>query len=225
MHNSWLKMPISRRIGLGLLAIAVLSWSGWRLWAHTRTWCPGDVPLSLSQGSLTKTSEFRVNLAGPYNIDVEATGKSQIPLSELVCSLGLEPLWPEKTCSTKSVLRASWELTNHDKKIAEGSTESSGGGWTAEGWSQAGRTIGRFDAQKGQTLKLRVETLADASSLSATNPRLKVSMGGTAFESVLVFTGLLNVACITIGIVGIVLLLVSFRPARVKESLPSMNRW
>jgi hypothetical protein len=212
-----MKLPISRRIGLGLLAVTILIWTGWTVWAHTRTWCPVNVPLSLSEGSVTATSDFTVNLTGPYNIDVEATGSSKIPLKEVTCSLGVGPLWPEKTCASKSVLRTSWKVTSHDKMVAEGLSDSEHGGWTAEGWSQTGRAIGTFNAQKGQTLNLRVETLTDATSLSATNPRLKVSMGGTAFESALVFTGLLNVACIAVGIVGIVLVLVSFRSAERKS--------
>ncbi len=210
-------MQISRKIGLGLLAVTVLGWSGWTLWARTRTWCPVNVPLSLSKGGVTTTSDFTVNLTGPYKIEIEATGNSKVPLKEVTCSLGIGPLWPEKECSTRSVVTTSWKLTSQDKTVAEGLSDSEHGGWTAEGWSQAGRTIGAFNARRGQTFKLRVQTLADATSLSATKPRLKVSVGGTAFESTLVFTGLLNVAFSVIGIIGIVLVLISFRSARRKS--------
>jgi len=170
-----------------------------------------DVPLSLTQGSRTVPSVFRANVSGPYDIAVEANGNSKVPLSEVVCSLGLEPMWPEKKCSAKSVLRTSWVLTSQEKEIAEGLSDAETGGGTAEGWSLATRTIGRFNARRGQTFKLRVETLADASSLSATNPRLKVNMGGTTYESVLVFDGLLKVACIATAILAVLFLLVSFR--------------
>jgi hypothetical protein len=220
VHTAYLtemKMQIFRKIGLGLLAVTLLGWSGWTLWARTRTWCPVDVPLSLFQGGVTTTSDFTVNLTGPYDIEVEATGNGNVPLKEVTCSLGIGPLWPEKACSTKSVVRTSWKLTNQDKTIAEGLSDSEHGGWTAEAWSQAGRTIGAFNAQRGQTFKLRVQTLADATSLSATNPRLKVRVGGTAFESTLVFTGLLNVAFVVIGILGVLLVLISFRYARRKS--------
>jgi len=209
-------MPISRRIGLVLLVVTAVVWAGWKLWANTRTWCPVDVPLSLTEGSRTVTSEFTVNLSGPYDIEVEATGNHQVPLSEVVCSLGLGPLWPEKQCSTKSVLRASWVLTSHERQVAEGLSDSETGGATAEGWSSATRTIGRFNARRGQTFRLRVETLADASSLSATNPRLRVSMNGTRYESVLVFDGLFKVACVATAILAVLLLLVSLSaPPRI----------
>ena len=212
-----MKLPISRWIGLALLAIALLTWTGWTVWAHTRTWSPVNMPLSLSEESVTTTSDFTVNLTGLYEIEVEATGNSTIPLNQVACSLGVGPLWPEKTCATRSVLRTSWKLTSHDKTVAEGLSDSAHGGWTAEGWSQAGRTIGLFHAQRGQTFKLRVTALADATSLSPTNPRLKVTMGGTAFESFLVFTGVLNIVCFVLGVVGIVLVLVSFRSAKTKS--------
>jgi hypothetical protein len=210
-------MPVSRRIGLGLLMSTTLMWSGWTLWSHTRTWCPVNVPLSLAAGDLTTTREFAVNVAGPYKIEVEAKGTSTMPLPEVVCSLGLDPMRRQKTCSTKSVLRASWTLTSHGKKIAEGSSDSETGGWTAEGWSQASRTIGTFDARKGQTFKLSVQTLQDASSLSAASPRMKVVAGGTNFESVLVFSGVLNIACIGLGALSIMLLLVPLRMPRMSK--------
>lgn len=217
-----MSLPNSRRIGLRILAISILMWTGWTVWARTRTWCPVNVPLSLSEGSVTATSEFAVNLTGRYDIEVEATGNSTIPLKQVVCSLGLGPsLWPDEKCATQSVLRTSWIVASHDKTVAEGLSDLTHGGWTAEGSSQAGRMIGSFDAQRGQTLRLRVTTLADATSLSPTNPRLKVSMGGTAFESSLVFTGVLNIACIVLGIVGIVLVLVSFGSRAKSPSVTS----
>jgi hypothetical protein len=40
---------------------------------------------------------------------------------------------------------------------------------------------------------------------------LKVNMGGTTYESVLVFDGLLKVACIATAILAVLFLLVSFR--------------
>jgi hypothetical protein len=204
-------MPTSRRIALGLIFVAVLSWVGWTAWTKTRTWCPVDVPLSLSEGGLTTTKDFTVNVSGPYDIAVEATANRDVPLNKVVCSLGLKPLWPEKTCPTKDVLKVSWTLTSHEMKIAEGSSDSEHGGWTAEGWSQAGLTIGSFDAAKGQTFQLRVRTLTDASGLALTAPRLKVNKGATTYESVLVFTGMLNLSCGAIGVLGVVLLVVSFR--------------
>jgi hypothetical protein len=105
-----MKLPISRRIGLSLLAVAILMWTGWAAWAHTRTWCPANVPLSLSEGSITATSEFAVNLTGPYNIYVEATGNSTIPVKQVSCLLGVGPLWPEKICAMHSVLRNVVEI-------------------------------------------------------------------------------------------------------------------
>ncbi len=203
-----MKMPLLRRIGIGLLVVTVLTWTGWTIWERTRTWCPVDVPVAVGQGIRTETKEFKVNLAGPYDIAVDATADRSIPLKDVACLLGTEPPWPERTCSKEPVLRASWNVTSHGQTIAEGVSGSERRGWL--GSSQAARIVGTFNAQTGQTFKVSVKMLEDAAILSATNPRLKVSRGGTDFESALVFTGLLKVASIVLGMIGTVLIFVSF---------------
>ena len=110
----------------------------------------------------------------------------------------------------------SWKVARNDKIVAEGLSDAENGGSTAEGWSQASRTVGRFNAEKPGRLRLTVRLTEDASALSATNPRLKVIKEGSALESALVVTGLLNVACGAIGVIGIVLLFISFFSAKAK---------
>src|SRR5438552_1955013 len=97
------------------------------------------------------------------------------------------------------------------KTVSEGTSDSETGGWTAEGWSQTGRTIGGFDATKGETFTLAVVTLQNAGSLSSTNPSLTVTLRGTLYESALVVTGVLRLMCLVVAILGLVLLGISFR--------------
>lgn len=93
------------RVGLGLLILAAASWGGWNFWANTRKWCPARVPVSLEKGSQTRTNEFRINVAGSYEIGVEVDRNSTTDLSALTCALGTGPSWPDKACSTPPVLR------------------------------------------------------------------------------------------------------------------------
>src|SRR5262245_34800040 len=129
-------MPLSRRIAVVVAAVSAVTWAAWTLWAHTRAWCPANVPLSVTQGSRTET-EFRVNVSGSYDIAVEASGNSSLPLPQLVCSLGFGPLWPEKNCSGRGVLRASWIVTSQGNEVARGLSDSGTGGGTAESQSLA----------------------------------------------------------------------------------------
>jgi len=162
----------------------------------------------LNKGSQITTGEFKVNVSGPYEIEVEANANSDSSLNLLSCALGAGPVWPAKTCASPSVLKLSWILTADDKTIAQGSSDDlpGSGGSTA---TTAIRTIGYFTGQKGRRYKLVVNNLTDASSLARAEPRLRVSVGETIYESALVATGLLNVVCVGLSAIGIVLVIVS----------------
>ena len=193
------------RVGLGLIIVAAASWSGWKLWSNTRKWVPANVPISLAKGSRTETGEFAVNLSGPYEIAIEAEREPGVPLNELACSIGAGPVWPEKTCPPSS-LRASWSVTNNGKLIATGSSDEARGGGTTV--ASAIRSIGYFQGQSGQRYQLTV-VIADASSLAVTNPRLKVSVGGTLYEFNLVLDRFLTGGALGIAGLGGLLLLIS----------------
>src|SRR6516164_9506299 len=93
--------------GLALIALAVVPLAGWTMWFHTRTWCPVDVPVSLTQGSHASTSEFAVNLNAQYAIEISAKGK--IPVDDLGCLLGNDM---RSTCAAPSVVQVRWALSS-----------------------------------------------------------------------------------------------------------------
>lgn len=176
-----------------------------------------DVPFSLDKGSKTATAPFKINISGSYRISVEATANKRLPLDDIICSLGLHGFSGHKECSASPVLRSSWVIYDGKGTVAAGTSDSHEGGWLAEGWSQAARTIGEFDGRKGQKVQLAVVSLDDANSLAPANPRIRVSLGGKLYESALIVTGLLNVPCAVVGIVGILLFVIPSRcskPAR-----------
>jgi hypothetical protein len=211
-------MRMIGRIGLGLIITAAACWGGWTLWANTRKWCPAAVPVSLAKGSHTQTSEFQINVTGAYEITVEAETNNPTDVNSLACALGNGATWPEKTCSSPSVLKMSWSLATGDKTVAQGSSEEARGGATS--YNSVTRTVGYFQGQAGQHYKLVAEMLADGSSLATANPRLKVNVGGAVYNFSLVVGGLIRWGSGIVGAIGLALFLLSMlkRDSGVKGS-------
>jgi hypothetical protein len=194
------------RVGAGLIIAAIVLFGLWSLWADTRTWCPVNVPISLSAGNRFETAEFIVNLNAEYAIEIEARNK--LPINTVSCMLGVGPDWPNKTCSTPSVLKLSWLLLGNGRVVEQGSSDQTqgGGGWTN---STVARTLGHFRSQQGMRYALQINVLADGSTLSATEPRLRVTATGQSLELELLIGGMLKLACTGFAAVGAMLLLVS----------------
>ena len=64
------RLPLTARIGLGLVLIGVCWFGYWSVWARTRIWVPLQMPISLSQGHI-RTAEFKINLEGSYLLYVK----------------------------------------------------------------------------------------------------------------------------------------------------------
>jgi hypothetical protein len=200
-------MKITRRIGLGLLIIAATLFGSWTLWANTRKWCPANVLLSLAKGSHTQTNEFQINVAGRYEIAVEVDRDNSSDLNALTCALGTGATWPERTCSSPSVLGMSWTLMSGDKVASNGSTDEMLGGSTSH--NSAARTLGYFQARRGQQYRLIAEAVSDGSSLAAANPRLKVNMNASFYEFILVVGEFIKWGSGIMGAIGLILVLTS----------------
>lgn len=206
-------MRMAGRIGIGLIILAAVSWSGWTLWSSTRKWCPASVEMSLTKGSVTQTGEFQLNVTGPYEIAIEADRNKGIAFNTLTCSLGIGPIWPEKICSTPSILKLSWVLASGEVVIAHGSSDETEGGDTTS--DSVVRQIGYFRGQKGQRYKLAVATISEANTLAVANPRLKVNVGGSLYEFNAVMNGFLKWGASGLAAIGFVLLLSAVTKDRV----------
>lgn len=196
-------MRTRQAVGLALIVSAIAVWSGWTLWSRTRAWCPVDVPLSLANETTTSPPEFGVNVSGPYEIVVEARHTTTSRTDALACSLGLEPLWPARTCAVPSVLLASWVLRRSDGSVATGSSRDIAGGSTTS--ETATRVIGRFVGNRGERYRVTTVMHADATGLSATEPRLKVKYGGTLYEFSLVANPVVAWSTAIVAGVGLIL--------------------
>ena len=162
-----------------IMVIAGLAlFGGWALWSETRTWIPVDMPISLTKGQI-RTHEFKTNLKAPYIIQIEIVKKG--PVEVLTCLLGLEDMNSGKCTNTQSVVDASWVLWSQGTIIARGSSaEDKSGAWMND---KLARQIGSFETEKGRKYILDFNILVDGSSLAVANPRLKVEVHPSAYES------------------------------------------
>jgi hypothetical protein len=179
------------------------------------------MPVSLAPGSHLSTPEFNINLTAQYAIEINSENK--LPLDTLECLLGSE--FPPEKCHIPSVVRVRWTL-HGDGMAVQGKSDDTGSGYGGSGPSgEAFRTIGFFQGKKGRRYKLDIDVLADGSSLDVTNPHLSVSVFDTKYESALVFSGLLRLACGIIGLAGAALLMLSvLKQRRTSHPLASDPR-
>lgn len=192
-----MRMTRTIKTGIAILFTGVLVLFCWTAWFQTRTWCPVDIPISLTQGAHFTTRKFYSNLNAQYEIAIVAKGK--IPLDTLACLLGSGM---KSTCPVAPVVRLDWVLAQGGILTSGKSDDFLGSGSTAEFYGEASRTVGYFKGQKGQRYKLDVDVLADGSSLSPAGPHLRVSVADLSFESGLVIGGLLRVLCVFLMLLG-----------------------
>jgi hypothetical protein len=196
-----MRLVRARRVGIALIAVGLTPLACWTVWSGTRTWRPVDMPVSLSQGSHFSTSEFAINLNARYAIDIDSENK--IPSDDLGCLLGNGM---RSTCSSGSVVRVRWSLYS-DGTVLQGTSDDTLGDGSSGPSGEASRTIGYFKARKGGRYKLDCDVLADGSRLAVTNPRLRISVADTSYESSLVLGGLLRLVCGVICLIGGVFLI------------------
>jgi hypothetical protein len=97
-------MQLSELTWSGIVAIilAVAIFGGWDIWLQTRNTRPVYMPIQMLVGGV-RTPEFRVNLTGPYTIEVEA--RKRIQFQTLNCLLGMSDM-PGYKCNVAPVLKS-----------------------------------------------------------------------------------------------------------------------
>jgi hypothetical protein len=121
------RLPLSARIGLGLVAVGICWFGSWALWASTRIWVPLQMPISLSQGHF-KTAEFEINLEGAYELYI-----------------GFQPVFGDRSGTglhcPNPFPRTVWSLSKGVQNVANG---TAGGGFFH---ADAGRYALDFDVR------------------------------------------------------------------------------
>jgi len=196
-----------QRIGLVLFVAAAVSYSARMLWSKSRAWCPVDIPVSLAKGSHIQTGQFRLNVTGPYTVEIAAHAGDKLSPNELSCLLGVGVVWPARTCSAPAVLKLSWLLSSDKAVVAKGSSvETPGEG--GSGPEIVTRTLGRFEGEKGKLYDMDVRIEANGSSLAGASPRLRFKVADTMYEYNLVVDGFFKVSCLLTAVVGTVFFLI-----------------
>lgn len=208
-------MPSSRagRLGFIFVGVGVAVCGTWLLWLSTRTERPLDIPMPMAIGHV-RTREFKINLKAPYEIDIEVQKK--IPYDTLNCLLGTAMARTstnlEECPDRPSVVKASWVLTSDGRVVARGSSDDyRSGAWMNDSIS---RELGHFQSQSGRRYVLDVDVLADGSSLTPGNPRLKVEVHPMVYEQNAFRSVMLAVAMGMLILVGLSLLMFSTRKNR-----------
>jgi hypothetical protein len=164
--------------GIVMVAAGLTLFGGWILWSETRTWTPVDIPISLSKGQV-RTPIFTTNLKAIYLIQIEVMKKE--PVDTLTCLLGLEDTSSGKCGSARSIIDASWVLWSQGTVVARGSSaEDKSGAWMND---KIARQIGSFLSERGRQYILDVSVSEDGSSLAVANPRLRVGVHPSAYET------------------------------------------
>src|SRR5216684_5998893 len=205
-------MPLSRTklVGLTLVFAGIGVYGTWVLWLTTRTERPVNIPISMAIGHV-HTREFKLNMNAPYTIAVEVQ-KEKISFDTLNCLLGMSMASTStalQECPDRpSVVKASWVLTSDGHTVARGSSDDyRSGAWMNDSIS---RELGHFQSQRGRRYVLDVDVLADGSSLTPGNPRLKVEVHPEVYEGNMVLSAILFLAMGVLVLVGAILLVVSF---------------
>jgi hypothetical protein len=210
-------------VGVIFLVVGVGVSGTWVLWLTTRTDRPVNIPMSMAIGHV-RTSEFKLNMSAPYTIGIEV--QKTIPFDTLNCLLGMAMARAstalEECPDRPSVVKASWVLTSDGQTVAQGSSDDyRGGAWMNDSIS---RELGHFESQSGLRYVLDVSVLADGSSLALGNPRLKVEVHPGVYEGYLFWSAILFLAAAVLVVVGIILLIVSWRRNRGWRSSTTMAR-
>ena len=191
--------------GIVCLGLGIGVFFGWDAWIQTRTNRPVYVPVALRPGHV-RTPEFRVNMNATYTLGIEA--KKAIPFQTLSCLLGVE--WPASKCDRPSVVKGNWVLTSGDEVIARADNDIWNGGEFSN--DTIVREIGSFHLEKGRSYVLNADFGGDLSALAATDPHLKIEVGGGRYEDDAVAGFLLFWPCLALAVFGLTVLL--FKVAR-----------
>src|SRR6266436_9392690 len=216
---SW---PRTKLVDFTFVVVGIVLYGIWVLWLVTRTERPVNIPMPMTIGHV-RTREFKLNMNAPYTIEVEV--QKTIPFETLNCLLGMSspPTSSDlQDCPNKpSVVRASWILTSDGQVVARGSSDGyRSGAWMNDSIS---RELGHFQSQRGRRYVLDVDVLADGSSLTPGNPRLKVEVHPEVHEGNAIWSAILFVATTVLIFVGSILLIISFIKNRRRRSIPSQS--
>jgi hypothetical protein len=215
------RMSWASLVGVALIFIAIVLWGGWTLWDRTRTWFfAKDVPISLSSGSHYSTGVVKANMDALYSIYatsvLKPTDHQLESETELACQIGISD--PKVGhCKNPPEWEFRWTLTSDEGRVQGDSSETVGDG-SIDLQGIITRNIGEFRTKAGHSYELALDVLFDNRNSRIVDPRLTVTLTDFHAESSLFISGLLNLICPTIALVGVLVVLV---PWAIRRRAPS----
>jgi biopolymer transport protein ExbD len=170
------RIPLTIRIGLGLVLIPLASLGVWAGWYFTRVWLPLNVPISLSRGHLR--AEFDINVESLYAMQLELHA-DRTRLNDAV-----------------NLAAVAWSVSKEGRILARGT-----GGLTTR--SIGGSDLfGTFQGGKGHYV-VDLDIREDQSSLNLNEPWLLIYEDGGEYFSSTDLGAALLAALLLFGPVGI----------------------
>ena len=151
-----LRVPVSARLGVGLIVLGIAAYAGIDHWMNTRITHPVDIPVSLARGHI-HTGPFRLNLSAVYEVTVA------IP-----SSWKWEQAHPD--CNPYQHLQTSWTLYQNGKTVDRLDRP------TTVPWPTF------FEGRSG-IYELDFEVLDDFRCLDPINPHLEIFARSENYES------------------------------------------
>jgi hypothetical protein len=211
------------KIGMGILAVAVLVPLGIHFYFGSIHWSPICKAISLRPGQIKQT--FIINHTGRYVAEIEF-GTGNLPQETVQCLTGITQFSPEPKCNESPILDFDWHLFRENKEIGSGRYDPLKNGGSASATVDAPFTI--FDGRRGEIYALVIDVKSEAPArLDVTNPTLNVSVSSDYLEFALVLEGLSRVFGIVVGAIGVVLMgvrLFKFNKPRVRKLVGSASK-
>lgn len=145
------RIPLTARIGLGLILIPLVLLGVWAGWYSTRVWLPLNIPISLARGHFR--AEFDINVESVYAMQLEPNADGT-RLNEAV-----------------NLAAVAWSVSKRESLLASGKGEPAG---ADNSWS---RPLGTFECGTGHYV-LNVDVLEDQSRLNVYQPWLLLYEAG-----------------------------------------------
>ena len=133
--------------------------------------------------------------------------EQKLDLSEQGCRLGIETPDASECENFPQKYLISWTVLRDGEPVASGrSDETTSGSWGTE----IEKTLGHFEATKGDKYKLEIQVIEPDPSLAVTNPKIKIHIGKMEYKSALVRASLAYRAGMILAGVAALIAVVTF---------------
>jgi hypothetical protein len=193
-----MKWPLHRKIGVGLLIVALGPFALAEYLQHAHNWNPLDVPVVLKPGEF-RSPEFKTDLDGRYLVSLAVDQLSGAELTKEQCMMGVGSRW---TCGdVKWTLQFDWQI------IADNGAVIQSGVYEPISISGTEMGFAEFQGHRNSRQSVTLEIQKDADDLNNHHPRLVVEAGPESWEALPYLNFFSPIWGVAVGIVGLLVIL------------------